>query len=65
MEKAVMDKTAFSVTSLNDSSDEKEYWLTLSPIKRLEAIELLRQINYGYDPTTTQLQRIFEITELA
>lgn len=59
-----MDKTAFSVTSLLDESDEKAYWLSKTPHERLEAMELMRQINYGYDPTTARLQRVLEIAKL-
>jgi hypothetical protein len=30
----------------------------------MEAIEVMRQIIYGYDPATTRLQRVFEIVDL-
>lgn len=59
-----MDKTAFSVTSLTDESDEKDYWLGKTPQERLHTIELLRQLNYGYDPVTARLQRVFGVDEL-
>ena len=59
-----MDKTAFSVASLHDPSDEKTYWLSKTPEERLEALEIMRQIAYGYDPATTRLQRVFEIAQL-
>ncbi|MDE0634608.1 MAG: hypothetical protein OXI43_01970 [Candidatus Poribacteria bacterium] len=59
-----MDKTAFSVTTLSEKSGDKEYWLSKTPQERLEALELMRQINYGYDPTTARLQRVLEIVEL-
>jgi hypothetical protein len=59
-----MDKTAFSVVSLTDESDEKAYWQTRTPQERLETIELLRQLNYGYDPATARLQRVLAIAEL-
>jgi len=59
-----MDKTAFSVSSIDDESDEKEYWLSKSPIERFYSVEILRQMMYGYDPFTTRLQRFFEVTEL-
>ena len=58
-----MDKTAFSVVALTDEPDEKDYWHGKSPQERLEAVELLRQLNYGYDPATARLQRVLEITE--
>ena len=46
-----MDKSVLSVTSLSEESDEKAYWHAKTPHERLEAVELMRQINYGYDPS--------------
>ncbi len=60
-----MDKKAFSVSSLSDESGEREYWRKRSPRERLEAVELLRQMNYGYDPATARLQRVYEFASLA
>jgi hypothetical protein len=59
-----MDKTAFSVASLTDASDEAEYWRQKTPQERLQAVELLRQLNYGYDPATARLQRVLTVAEL-
>jgi hypothetical protein len=56
-----IDRKALSVASLLEPSDEKVYWLSRTPYERLEAAELMRQIVYGYDPSTTRLQRVFEI----
>ena len=56
-----MDKTAFSITSLYDEPDEKAYWLSKTPHERLLALEFMRQIAYGYDPSTERLQRVVEI----
>jgi hypothetical protein len=59
-----LDRTAFSVVSLEEADrDEMEYWLSKTPYERLEALETLREIFYGYDPITTRLQRVLEITE--
>ncbi|HXG94030.1 MAG TPA: hypothetical protein VNN73_16925 [Blastocatellia bacterium] len=58
-----MDKTAFSVVSLTEADDEKEYWLSKTPHERLRAIEQIRQTIYGYDPATARLQRVFEIAQ--
>jgi hypothetical protein len=55
-------RTTFSVGSLFDESDEKSYWLSKTPYERLEAVELMRQIIYGYDPSATRLQRVLEVT---
>jgi hypothetical protein len=56
-----MDKSHFSVVSLSETSDEKAYWLMRSPEERLQALEMLRQIMYGYDPATERLQRVFTV----
>ncbi len=58
-----MIKESISIDSLTDEVNEKEYWLQKNPSERLQALELMRQILYGYDPTTTRLQRLFEVTE--
>ncbi len=50
--------------SLFEKSDDREYWLSKSYEERLEALELLRQIFYNYDPSTTRLQRIIESVKL-
>ena len=60
-----MDKEEFSVLSSFQEADEadKAYWHSKSPQERMAALELMRQINYGYDPTTERLQRVLEIVE--
>jgi hypothetical protein len=58
-----LDKTAIVVASLFDDSDEKAYWLAKTTDERLEALELMRQILYGYNPATTRLQRILEVAQ--
>jgi hypothetical protein len=59
-----VDRKAFSVTSLGDDSFDMRFWLECTPAQRLEAVEQIRQIIYGYNPSTTRLQRILEITDL-
>lgn len=58
-----MDKTAFSVASLHEPPDDLQYWLSKTPQERLEAVELTRQVLYGYNPATARLQPVFEIAE--
>ncbi len=57
-----IDRSAVKVTAINET-DEKEFWLTRPPEERLAALELLRQIAYGYQPNSLRLQRVFEIIE--
>lgn len=59
-----MDKTALTIASLHDPSDEKDYWHRQTPEARLAALELMRQVMYGYDPSTERLQRLLSITQL-
>jgi len=61
---ARLDRSAFQIASLDDEADEREYWRAKSPAERMEALELMRQIVYGYDPATTRFQRVLEIAEL-
>lgn len=58
-----LDCTHFSVAKLGDS-DQKAYWLSKSPAERLEAVELMRQMIYGYDPARDRLQRILTVVRL-
>jgi hypothetical protein len=60
-----MDKTAVSVLSHEEAAeDDRRFWLSKTPAERLEALELLRQIHYGYDPATLRLQRVLTVVEL-
>ncbi len=58
-----VDKTVFSVASLFDESDEVAYWKTKTVAERFRAIEVMRQVIYGYDPSTIRFQRVFTVTE--
>jgi len=60
---AKVDRRAFEVTSLFEQTDEKRFWLTRTPAERLQAVELMRQVLYGYDPSTVRLQRVLEIAQ--
>jgi hypothetical protein len=63
IDSAKIKRDAFVVMSLFEESEEKSYWLSKTPYDRLAAVEFMRQIIYGYDPSTTRLQRVFEITQ--
>ena len=58
-----LDKKRIAIASLQDETDEKVYWFSKTPQERIAAMEVMRKIIYGYDPTTTRLQRVLEITE--
>lgn len=51
-----VDKTVLTVTSLSRQGDDKAYWLSKTPEERLQAVEILLQLNYGYDESSARLQ---------
>ena len=57
-----IDKRFFSVVSLSDQSDDRNYWFTRDPIERIRHIEVLRRINYG-NRAASRLQRVLEFAE--
>jgi hypothetical protein len=57
-----IDKKAFSMVSLTEPSDDKDYWFQKTPIERLSHMERLRRLNYGHG-AAAGLQRFFEIIE--
>ncbi len=59
-----LDRSAFQIGTLGDDEEERAFWRAMSPEQRLQALELMRQIIYGYDPATTRLQRVLEVAEL-
>ncbi|MFN0168949.1 MAG: hypothetical protein ACKV22_21195 [Bryobacteraceae bacterium] len=59
-----VDRTVFEVCSLSELTDDREYWRSRTPAERLEALEIMRQIAYGYDPATARLQRVLEVAQL-
>ncbi len=59
-----LNKEVINVTSLDDIEEEKKYWLSKTPIERLEALEINRRMVYGRDRVTSRLQRFLEIADL-
>jgi len=60
-----LDRNAITVTALNDIEEEKKFWLSKTPLERLEAVELNRRLVYGKDRTASRLQRVLETSQLA
>ena len=57
-----LDRTALTVTSLDQADDEKQYWFEQTPESRMMHLLLLRQINYGPD-ASGRLWRVLEVAE--
>ena len=58
-----VDRGQFCVGSFDDENDERAFWHRQSLEKRLEGIEFMRQVAYGYDPDSQRLQRVFEAAQ--
>ncbi len=58
-----LNKKIVKVTSLDDTEEEKKYWISRSPLQRIEAIEINRRMIYGQDRITSRLQRFLETSE--
>ena len=64
VESARIDRSFFEIGKLGEEGNDTCYWRSRTPEERMLALELLRQIYYGYDPASTRLQRVFEVAEL-
>ena len=61
-----VDRSVISVVRLDEQEEEdKRYWRAKTPHERLEALETMRRIAYGYDSTTARLQRVLEVARRA
>ena len=58
-----MKKKILKVVSLRDPTD-KAFWRKKSYAERLDALEQIRRIIFGYDPSAARLQRTITITHL-
>jgi hypothetical protein len=64
LDRSVFEIDTLGSRSLDNRDSDRAYWRAKTPAERMEALELMRQIVYGYDPATTRLQRVLAITEL-
>jgi len=58
-----VDRSGWSIVSLDSSDSDVQYWLSRAPRERLVALEQVRQTVYGYALTPGRLQRVLEIVE--
>lgn len=56
----VVDRAAFSVVTLDDADDERQYWWSRTPQERMCHLEYLRRVNYG-DRANEPLERVLEV----
>lgn len=58
-----VDRSVIETGRVSDRKSDREYWLSRTLDERFEALEILRQIAYGYDPATERLQRVLEVVK--
>jgi len=60
-----IDKTAVTAVSSFEEADaqDRAYWHSKTPQERMEALEQIRQVGYGYDSTSVRIQRFVEVAE--
>ncbi len=63
-DKYSLNRQAVETAELTAKANDRQYWLSKTPAERFEALELLRQIAYGYNSATDRLQRVLEVVEL-
>ena len=50
-----IDRSAFSIGSLHDGGDEKDYWKCKSPQERIQAIEMMIVCTYNGKPFNKEI----------
>lgn len=60
-----IDRRHLSIVPLNGKPNDRQYWLSKTPEERFEALELLRQAVYGYDPETARMIKVLEVVPRA
>jgi hypothetical protein len=53
-----VDRRVFETTTLDAPSDDKFYWLSRTPAERMEALQFLREVNYGKDAARGPVERV-------
>ena len=66
IEEMRIDKTKFEILQSFEEARiaDRKFWLSRTIEERFEAIEIMRQINYDYDPVNDRIQRVFQIITL-
>jgi hypothetical protein len=65
MNTLTLDRTAFSVGTLDDEPDDLAFWRAQPPENRLAGIEFLRQQFFAHGKARPELRRILEVAELS
>jgi hypothetical protein len=59
--------TFWSGTMAEADEYDRQEWLSATPRERMEALEFIRSLNYGYareDQPRPELQRVYRVAEL-
>ena len=58
-----IDRTKLTFSNSFDDPEEKEYWAARTAEERMQAMEMMRRVAFGYDEDSGRLQRILEFAE--
>lgn len=60
-----LDRTRLVIENLHQGAEDsdKQYWKRSSPLERLRAVQIDRQVAYGHANASRRLQRILEIAD--
>jgi len=58
-----VNKKVLEITSLH-TNNSQNYWKNKTYLERLAALEELRKIAFGYDPSTIRIQKTITVTVL-
>jgi hypothetical protein len=62
---ARINRTKIAVMDLHDRGSDVQFWRRQPVAKRLEGVELLRQIAHAYDPSAARLPRLLAVVKRA
>ena len=59
-----VDRSTFHVTTHTEADrQDRDFWLSRTPLERLQHLEMLRELNYGSEVINQRLQRVLAVLE--
>ncbi len=59
-----VERRAIKVTTFYEADrEDREYWLSKTPLERLQHVETLRELNYGSEVINQGLQRVLTVVK--
>jgi hypothetical protein len=59
-----INRSAITICTREEAArEERQFWLSRTPIERLQHLETLRELNYGREVLDQKVQKVFEVLE--